>query len=82
MSIRYPFITEKATIQLEEENKLQFVVDVNANKDQIKRDVKEVYGFDVAAVKTLITPKGKKKAIVAFADDDAANEIATRIGLF
>lgn len=82
MSIRYPFITEKATIQLEEENKLQFVVDVNANKNQIKRDVKEVYGFDVAAVKTLITPTGKKKAIVAFADDDAANEIATRIGLF
>ncbi len=82
MSIRYPFITEKATIQLEEENKLQFVVDVNANKDQIKRDIKEVYGFDVDAVKTLITPTGKKKAIVAFADDDAANEIATRIGLF
>lgn len=82
MSIRYPFITEKATIQLEVENKLQFVVDVNANKDQIKRDVKEIYGFEVAAVKTMITPKGQKKAIVAFADDDAANEIATRIGLF
>ncbi|KAF5414120.1 MAG: 50S ribosomal protein L23P [Candidatus Methanogaster sp.] len=82
MSIRYPFITEKATIQLEEQNKLQLIVDINATKNHIKRDIKEVYGFDVATVRTLITPKGKKKAIVTFTDDDAATEIATRIGLF
>ncbi|PXF61425.1 MAG: 50S ribosomal protein L23 [Candidatus Methanogaster sp.] len=82
MSIRYPFITEKATIQLEEQNKLQLIVDINATKNHIKRDVKDIYGFDVATIRTLITPKGKKKAIVTFVDDDAATEIATRIGLF
>jgi large subunit ribosomal protein L23 len=82
MSIRYPFITEKATIQLEEQNKLQLIVDINATKNHIKRDIEDVYGFDVATIRTLITPKGKKKAIVTFTDDDAATEIATRIGLF
>ncbi len=82
MSVRYPFITEKATIQLEEQNKLQLIVDINATKNHVKRDIEDIYGFDVAAIRTLITPKGKKKAIVTFTDDDAATEIATRIGLF
>ncbi|KAF5411127.1 MAG: 50S ribosomal protein L23 [Candidatus Methanogasteraceae archaeon] len=82
MTIEYPFITEKATIQLEENNKLQFIVDVNATKNQIKRDIEGIYGFDVASIRTMITPKGKKKAIVTFVKDDAANDLATRIGLF
>ncbi len=82
MTIEYPFITEKATIQLEEDNKLQFIVNVNATKNQIKRDIEEIYRFDVASIRTMITPKGKKKAIVTFAEDDAANDLATRIGLF
>jgi large subunit ribosomal protein L23 len=82
MTIEYPFITEKATIQLEEDNKLQFIVDVNATKNQIKRDIEGIYGFDVASIRTMITPKGKKKAIVTFVKDDAANDLATRIGLF
>ncbi|MEA1944978.1 MAG: 50S ribosomal protein L23 [Euryarchaeota archaeon] len=82
MTVGYPFITEKATIELEENNKLQFIVDVNTTKNRIKKDIEEIYGFEVAVVRTMITPKGKKKAIVAFVEDDAANEVATRIGLF
>jgi len=82
MTIEYPFITEKATIQLEEDNKLQFIANVNATKNQIKRDIEGIYGFDVASIRTMITPKGKKKAIVTFVADDAANDLATRIGLF
>lgn len=82
MAIKYPFITEKATIQLEEENKLQLIVDINANKNHIRKEIEEIYGFEVARIRTMITPTGKKKAIVAFTDGDAASEIATRIGLF
>lgn len=82
MAIKYPFITEKATIQLEEENKLQVIVDINATKNHIRKEIEEVYGFEVDRVRTMITPTGKKKAIVAFTDGDAASEIATRIGLF
>lgn len=58
------------------------IVDINATKNHVKRDIEDIYGFEVAAIRTLITPKGKKKAIVTFTDDDAATEIATRIGLF
>ncbi len=57
-------------------------MDINATKNHVKRDIEDIYEFEVAAIRTLITPKGKKKAIVTFTDDDAATEIATRIGLF
>ncbi|TGC08460.1 50S ribosomal protein L23 [Methanolobus halotolerans] len=78
--INYPFITEKAMMLLED-NKLQFIVDSRANKNQIKAEVMKMYGFPVASVCTMSTMKGLKKAIVTFEGVEAANEIATRIGL-
>ncbi|WP_094228853.1 50S ribosomal protein L23 [Methanolobus psychrotolerans] len=78
--IKYPFITEKAMMLLED-NKLQFIVDTRANKKQIKADVMKMYGFPVSSVCTMSTMKGLKKAIVTFEGTDAAHEIATRIGL-
>jgi len=78
--IRYPFITEKAMMLLED-NKLQFIVDSRANKKQIKADVMKMYGFPVTSVCTMSTMKGLKKAVVTFEGVDAAHEIATRIGL-
>lgn len=78
--IKYPFITEKAMMLLED-NKLQFIVDTRANKNQIKADVMKMYGFPVESVCTMSTMKGLKKAIVTFEGTEAAHEIATRIGL-
>ncbi|ETA68658.1 LSU ribosomal protein L23P [Methanolobus tindarius DSM 2278] len=78
--IKYPFITEKAMMLLDD-NKLQFIVDTRANKKQIKADVMKMYGFPVLSVCTMSTMKGLKKAIVTFEGTDAAHEIATRIGL-
>jgi large subunit ribosomal protein L23 len=79
-SIRYPFITEKAMMLLED-NKLQFIVDTRSNKGQITSDVVKMYGFPVKSVCTMTTMKGLKKAVVTFEGKDAAHEIATRIGL-
>ncbi|WP_406660836.1 50S ribosomal protein L23 [Methanolobus sp. ZRKC3] len=79
-SIKYPFITEKAMMLLED-NKLQFIVDTRSNKGQIKADVKKMYGFPVKSVCTMSTMKGLKKAVVTFEGTEAAHEIATRIGL-
>lgn len=79
-SIKYPFITEKAMMLLED-NKLQFIVDTRSNKGQIKSDVVKMYGFPVKSICTLTTMKGLKKAVVTFEGADAAHEIATRIGL-
>jgi large subunit ribosomal protein L23 len=79
-AIRYPFITEKA-MMLMDDNKLQFVVDTRANKKQVEDDVVKMYGFSVKSVRTMTTMKGLKKALVTFEEPDAAHEIATRIGL-
>ncbi|WP_135606318.1 50S ribosomal protein L23 [Methanococcoides sp. NM1] len=79
-AIRYPFITEKA-MMLMDDNKLQFVVDTRANKKQVEDDVVKMYGFSVKSVRTMTTMKGLKKALVTFEETDAAHEIATRIGL-
>lgn len=79
-SIKYPFITEKA-MMLMDENKLQFIVDTRSNKQQIKDDVEKMYGFKVISVRTMTTMKGQKKAILTFEETEAAHEIATRIGL-
>ena len=37
MVLRHPYVTEKAMMTLEKENKLQFLVEKNATKKQIKR---------------------------------------------
>lgn len=79
-AIKYPFITEKA-MMLMDDNKLQFVVDTRANKKQVENDVVKMYGFKVKSVRTMTTMKGLKKALVTFDEPDAAHEIATRIGL-
>ena len=49
--IRRPIITEKSMAQMGEK-KYTFVVDVHANKSQIKRAVEEVFGVKVDEVKT------------------------------
>lgn len=79
-SIKYPFITEKA-MMLMDQNKLQFIVDTRSNKHLIKDDVEKLYGFKVISVRSMTTMKGQKKAIVTFEETEAAHEIATRIGL-
>ncbi|KAF5427743.1 large subunit ribosomal protein L23 [Candidatus Methanomarinus sp.] len=80
--IRHPFITEKATYTIEDNNKLQFIVDINATKDQIIREVEELYDIPVIKVNTMITMKGKKKAIVTFEGEGTASELASKMGIF
>lgn len=79
-AINYPFMTEKAMMLLDS-NKLQFIVDFRSNKLDIKKDVEHLYGYTVVSVCTMSTMKNMKKAIVTFEESDAAEEIATRIGL-
>ncbi|MDI6640103.1 MAG: 50S ribosomal protein L23 [Methanocellales archaeon] len=79
--IRHPYVTEKASIGMDAGNKLQFLVDVRATKDQIKREIEETYDVTVIDVKTMMTKKGKK-AIVTLSPEDSAEEIATRLGIF
>ena len=80
--LRYAYVTEKATAQMDRENKLSFIVDIEDTKEDIKKAVSEIYDVTVVDVKTLITPKGTKKAVVTLSSDDSAEEIASRLGIF
>merc|ERR1739838_1095701 len=60
--VKNPLTTESAMKKIEDNNTLVFIVDLNANKPQIKSAVKKLYDIDVAKVNTLIRPDGLKKA--------------------
>ena len=58
--LRKPIVTEKMTKKGETLNQYGFVVDLNADKIQIKRAVESFYNVNVVAVNT-IRVAGKKK---------------------
>jgi large subunit ribosomal protein L23 len=80
--LKHAYVTEKATAQLDRENKLTFIADVEDTKDDIKKAVEEIYDVTVVDVKTLVTPKGFKKATITLSSDDSAEEVAARLGIF
>lgn len=75
-----PLNTESAMKKIEEHNTLVFIVDVKANKRQIKEAVKKLYDVEAARVNTLIRPDGKKKAYVRLTSDHDALDVANKIG--
>ncbi|MEN6443170.1 MAG: 50S ribosomal protein L23 [Methanoregula sp.] len=80
-TLKHPFVTEKAMVLLENENKLQFLVDNKATKKTIKRDLEKAFDQKVKRVYTLMTMHGEKKAIVSFENEKAAEEILSRLGI-
>ena len=59
--IRKPVITEKSMAQMANKT-YTFIVNIHANKSQIKRAVEEVFGVKVAEVRTIKT-MGKMKRV-------------------
>ena len=80
--IQHPHITEKAMDKMDFENTLQFIVDINATKPEIRDAIETRYDSTVASVNTMVTMDGRKKASVRFVEEDAAQDIASRIGVF
>jgi large subunit ribosomal protein L23 len=81
MVLRHPYVTEKAMMTLEKENKLQFLVDKNATKKQIKTEIEKTFEQEVRGISTIMTMHGEKKAIISFANERAAEEILSRLGI-
>ncbi|MFB6094999.1 MAG: 50S ribosomal protein L23 [Halodesulfurarchaeum sp.] len=80
--IDYPLVTEKAMNAMDFENKLQFVVDMEATKPEIREEVSQRYDVEVVDVNTMVTMNGTKKAIVTLSEADDAQDVASRIGVF
>ena len=55
-----PIITEKMTQMGEKLNRYGFKVDKRANKLQIKKAIKDIYGVEVADINTMVY-RGKSK---------------------
>ncbi len=80
--IKKPLITEKTFDLIEKENKLVFIVNKRANKNQIKRAIEKLHNVKVIKVNTLITAKGEKKAFVKLHPEYSAQDIAIDLGIF
>lgn len=74
-------MSEKASRLLEEENTLTLIVRKDSTKPDIKRAVEVLYGVKVEKVRTLVTPKGEKKAYVKLSKEHSASELASKLGL-
>jgi large subunit ribosomal protein L23 len=81
MVLKHVLPSEKATLMIDSENKLPFVVDLRANRVEIKREVELVFETPVKSVRTMISAKGKKKAIIEFEDEGKAKEVGTSLGI-
>ena len=77
-----PHVTEKTMNLIEVNNEIAFVVNHKANKNQIKRAFEELYEEEVARVNTHITTKGIKVAYIKLVEEEMAEEIAVRLGVF
>ena len=78
--VKYPLSTEKSIRLMESQNKLIFVVDIDADKKMIKNAVEEMFKVKVDNVKTHIR-NGGKRAYVRFSSENPAIDIATKLGL-
>ena len=79
--IKYPVSTEKAVRLMEADNKLIFVVERKSNKPEIKKALEEMFKIKILKINTVITPKGKKRAIVKLSKETPAIDIATQLGM-
>ena len=82
MTLKHPLVTEKAMNAMDFDNKLQFICDTGATKGEIREAVEQQFDVSVASVNTQNTMNGEKKATVLLSEDDDAQEVASRIGVF
>jgi large subunit ribosomal protein L23 len=79
--ISYPLMTESASLMVERDNKLIFIVNLKAGKSEVKHAVEELYEVKVDKVTLLITPQGEKKAFVKLNPEFKASDVAIKLGI-
>ncbi|MFH0977954.1 MAG: 50S ribosomal protein L23 [Candidatus Woesearchaeota archaeon] len=81
VAIKYPLSTEKSLRLMESQNKLIFVVDQAATKQDVKKAIEELFKVKVLKVNTYIAMDGKKRAYIKLSNETPAIDIATNLGL-
>ena len=77
----YPHIAEKSMSMVDLQNKIVFVVRMEAGKKQIREAFEKLFDVKVADVKTERTMTGQKKAFIKLDPKNSAADIATRLGI-
>ena len=73
-------VTEKAVMMIETMNVLTFEMGMNMTKDQIKKEIEEIFNVKVDGIRTL--NKGNKKyAYVKLKKNFPAIDVATKLGI-
>ncbi len=79
--IFYPLMTEAASLMVERDNKLIFIVNLKADKIDVKNAVEQLYEVKVEKVTMLTTPQGEKKAFVKLKPEYRASDVAIKLGI-
>ena len=79
--IFYPLMTEAASLMVEKDNKLIFIVNLKAGKSDVKRAVEQLYEVKVDKITVLTTPQGEKKAFVKLKPEFRASDVAIKLGI-
>ncbi len=75
-----PIVTEKAVMMIEAQNVLTFQTEKNKKKDEIKKEIEELFKVKVEKVRTLV--RGNKKyAYIKLKNEFPAIDIATKLGI-
>ncbi len=79
--ISHPLMTESASLMVEKDNKLIFIVNLKARKSDVKRAIEQLYEVKVDKVTMLITSQGEKKAFVKLKPEYKASDVAIKLGI-
>jgi len=77
-----PHITEKTMNLIDQKNELVFVVLRESNKTNIKHSFEQLFGEKVKNVNTHINSKGFKLAYITLKEENKAEDVAVRMGVF
>lgn len=75
-----PIMTEKAVMMMESSNTLTFQTSMRKTKEEIKKEIEDLFDVKTDKIRTLI--KGNKKyAYIKLKGDTLAIDVATKLGL-
>lgn len=77
----YPLSTEKSIRQIEFDNKLSFVVNPTASKQDVKKAVEAMFKVKVAKVNIQNSIRGEKRATVKLTSQFLASDVSADLGL-
>ena len=73
-------VTEKAVMLIEKENVLTFIAEKKKKKEEIKKEIEELFEIKIEKIRTLI--RGNKKYVyVKLKTEFPAIDIATKLGV-